>query len=115
MKADIQAIRIPFFAEKMGNLDDDMAQEEDIAELQENFNKDVEKIIQIDHQRQEIEELTEISKKQSEVIKKIIKETEDVKQKTKEIERIAELYTKLKQNRRLDSLRPRTTPKNYKF
>ena len=72
----------------MGTLDDDMAQEGDIAKLQENFNEVVEKNIQIDHQRQEIEELKEISKK---------------------------LYTKLKQKRRLDSLRPRTTPKKYKF
>ena len=72
----------------MGTLDDDMAQEGDIAKLQENFNEVVEKNIQIDHQRQENEELTEISKK---------------------------LYTKLKQKRRLDSLRPRTTPKKYKF
>ena len=76
--------RIPIFAEKMGTLDDDMAQEGDIAKLQENFNEVVEKNIQIDHQRQEIEELKE-------------------------------LYTKLKQKRRLDSLRPRTTPKKYKF
>jgi aromatic ring-opening dioxygenase catalytic subunit (LigB family) len=68
----------------MGTLDDDMAQEGDIAKLQENFNEVVEKNIQIDHQRQEIEELKE-------------------------------LYTKLKQKRRLDSLRPRTTPKKYKF
>ena len=72
----------------MGTLDDDMAQEGDIAKLQENFNEVVEKNIQIDHQRQENEELTEISKK---------------------------LYAKLKQKRRLDSLRPRTTPKKYKF
>ena len=68
----------------MGTLDDDMAQEGDIAELQENFNEDVEQNIQMDHLRQEKEELLEISKKQTEEIKNLIKATEDVKQKTKD-------------------------------
>ena len=107
-----RSLRIPFFAEKMGTLDDDMAQEGDIAELQENFKKGVEQNIQMDHLRQRKEELLEISKKQTEKIKNIIKETEDVKQKTRKIE---ELITKVTQLRRLDSLRPRTTPKKYKF
>ena len=56
--------------------------------------------------------LVEISKKQTEVLKKINEETEDIKQKTKE--KIVEL-NRLKRKRRLDSLRPRTTPKKYKF
>jgi polyhydroxyalkanoate synthesis regulator phasin len=107
-----RSLRIPFFAEKMCTLDDDMAQEGDIAELQENFNEDVEQNIQMDHLRQRNEELLEISKKQTEKIKNIIKETEDVKQKTR---KIGKLITKVKQLRRLDSLRPRTTPKKYKF
>ena len=102
----------PFFTGKMGTLDDDMAQEGDIAELQENFNEDVEENIRMDHLRQENEELSEISKKQTEELKKINKETEDIKQKTKE--KIEEL-NRLKRKRRLDTLRPRTTPKKYKF
>ena len=97
-----------------------MAQEGDIAELQENFNEDVEQNIQMDHLRQEKEELLEISKKQTEELKNINKETEDIKQKTKE--KIEEL-NRLKRKRRLDeaaiyilsTLRPRTTPKKYKF
>ena len=96
----------------MGTLDDDMAQEGDIAELQENFNEDVEHNIRMDHLRQENEELLEISKQQTEELKKINKETEDIKQKTKE--KIGQL-NQLKQKRRLDSLRPRKTPKKYKF
>ena len=35
----------------MGTLDDDMAQEGDIAELQENFNEVVEHNIRMDHLR----------------------------------------------------------------
>ena len=96
----------------MGTLDDDMAQEGDIAELQENFNEDVEHNIRMDHLRQENEELVEISKKQTEELKNINKETEDIKQKTKE--KIEEL-NRLRRKRRLDTLRPRTTPKKYKF
>ena len=46
-----RSLRIPFFAEKMGTLDDDMAQEGDIAELQENFNEVVEDTIRMDHLR----------------------------------------------------------------
>ena len=64
------------------------------------------------HIRQENEELLEISKKQTEELKNINKETEDIKQKTKE--KIEEL-NRLRRKRRLDSLRPRTTPKKYKF
>ena len=96
----------------MGALDDDMAQEGDIAELQENFNADVEHNIRMDHLRQENEELLEISKQQTEELKKINRETEDIKEKTKE--KIGQL-NQLRQKRRLDSLRPRKTPKKYKF
>ena len=96
----------------MGTLDDDMAQEGDIAELQENFNEEVEHNIRMDHLRQENEELVEISKKQTEELKNINKETEDIKQQTKE--KVGEL-NQLIRKRRLDSLRPRTTPKKYKF
>ena len=96
----------------MGTLDDDMAQEGDIAELQENFNEEVEHNIRMDHLRQENEELVEISKKQTEELKNINKETEDIKQQTKE--KVVEL-NQLVRKRRLDSLRPRTTPKKYKF
>jgi predicted nuclease with TOPRIM domain len=96
----------------MGTLDDDMAQEEDIAELQENFNEDVEHNIRMDHLRQENEELSEISKQQKEELEKINTETADIKEKTRE--KVEEL-NRLRRKRRLDSLRPRTTPKKYKF
>jgi predicted nuclease with TOPRIM domain len=104
----------------MGTLDEDMAQEADIAELQENFNEDVEHTIEEDHLRQENEELLEISKKMKEELKNINKETEDFKQQTKET---LEKVDRLKRKRRLDeaaiyilsTLRPRTTPKKYKF
>ena len=110
----------------MGTLDDDMAQEEDIAELQENFNEVVEQTIEMDHLRQENAELTAISKQQEEELKKINKETEEIKKKTNEkIEEIGRLkkqrlldekeLKRLERKRRLDSLRPRTTPKKYKF
>ena len=104
----------------MGTLDDDMAQEGDIAELQDNFNEEVEHTIRMDHLKQENEELSEISKKATEELEKVNKETEDIKQKTKE--KVEELK-QLKRKRRLDqshiycleTLRPRTTPKKYKF
>ena len=72
----------------MGTLDEDMAQEADIAELQENFNEVVEKSIEIDHAEQENKELAKVLRR---------------------------LTEELNRQRRLDSLRPRTTPKQYKF
>ena len=65
----------------MGTLDDDMAQEGDIAKLQENFNEVVEQEIEIDHIEQENKELVKkiVNKKQQ--IKERFEETNQLKEK----------------------------------
>ena len=96
----------------MGTLDEDMAQEADIAELQENFNEVVEQEIEIDHIEQKNKELVKkiVNKKQQ--IKERFEETNQLKEKNN---RMTEELNQLKRKRRLDSLRPRTSPKKYKF
>ena len=99
----------------MGTLDEDMAQEEDIAELQENFNEVVEQEIEIDHLEQKKEENSKKLKCKNNQIKEAIEEKNQLKEKLK---RVTEELNQLKQNirkRRLESLRPRTSPKKYKF
>ena len=99
----------------MGTLDEDMAQEEDIAELQENFNEVVEKKIEIDHLEQKNEELVKILKNKMQKRKEVFEKTNQLKE---ELNRVTEDVNQLKRNirkMRLDSLRPRTSPKKYKF
>ena len=86
----------------MGTLDEDMAQEADIAELQENFNEVVEREIAIDHIEEELNQMKEKLNRVTEKEKLLIYRKRRV---TEEMNR----------RRRLDSLRPRTTPKKYKF
>ena len=120
-----RSLRIPFFAEKMGTLDDDMAQEGDIAELQENFNENVEHNIRMDHIEQEIEELSENMKKGLEREKKMKKRERDINKRLKknleELNRpkkvkellslcpFEKLHCPILLETLLDSLRPRTT------
>ena len=99
----------------MGTLDEDMAQEEDIAELQENFNEVVEKKIEIDHLEQKNEELVKILKNKMQKRKEVFEKTNQLKE---ELKQVTEECNQPKRNirkRRLDSLRPRTSPKKYKF
>ena len=161
----------------MGTLDEDMAQEADIAELQENFNEVVEQEIEIDHIEQKNKELAKKLENKKQQIKEAFEETNQLKEElnrvTEELagqpwvpgqaggaagqplkptmQSLQQLITALKspnyntqqqqqqvmnilkanpnlmaaflkqrnlslnRQRRLDSLRPRTTPKQYKF
>ena len=96
----------------MGTLDEDMAQEADIAELQENFNKVVEQEIEIDHMEQKNKELVKKIKNKMQEMEEMFEETKQLKEK---FSQLTEEGNKLERKRRLDSLRPRTTPKKYKF
>ena len=96
----------------MGTLDEDMAQEADIAELQENFNEVVEQEIKIDHIEQKNEALFKKLEDKKQKIKEGFEKTNQLKE---ELKQLTEELNQLKRESRLDSLRPRTSPKKYKF
>ena len=94
-------------------MDEDMAQEADIAKLQENFNKVVEKEIKKDHMKQKNEGLSKRLENTKQQTKESKEKTNQLKE---EVNRMTEEINQLlKQKWRLESLRPRTTPKKYKF